>query len=74
VKARAFGAVDESAWVYLNGEFAGEHDIGEAGWDKPFGIDVTKAIQPGANVLAVRVLDRVLGGGIWKPVELLGAP
>lgn len=69
-----FGAVDESAWVYLNGQFVGEHDIGEAGWDKPFAIDVTKTIHPGTNLLAVRVLDRVLAGGIWKPVELVAAP
>lgn len=69
----SFGAVDESAWVYVNGQLAGQHDIGEAGWDRPFAVDVTDALREGENVVAVRVLDRVLAGGIWRPVELLAA-
>lgn len=69
-----FGAVDESAWVYLNGHLVGEHDLGEAGWDRPFAVEVTSWLQKGANCVAVRVLDRVLAGGIWKPVELVASP
>lgn len=66
-----FGAADESAWVYLNGQFVGEHNLGEAGWDKPFAVEVTPAMREGPNVVAVRVLDRILAGGIWKPVEFV---
>ncbi|HIE51112.1 MAG TPA: hypothetical protein EYP85_05080, partial [Armatimonadetes bacterium] len=70
----AFGAVDESAWVYLNGQLVGQHDRGEDGWDQRFEIEVTDALRPGReNLLAVRVLDRVAYGGIWKSVKLIAA-
>ena len=66
-----FGAVDESAWVWLNGVYLGSHDEGESGWDKPFALDCRKEIRwGGENVLVVRVLDTRLGGGIWKPIEI----
>jgi beta-galactosidase/beta-glucuronidase len=67
-----FGAVDESAWVWVNGAKAGEHDEGEAGWDKRFSLDVTHALRPGArNLIAVKVLDRASFGGIWRSAKLL---
>lgn len=69
-----FGAVDEGATVWLNGEQIGAHDDGEVGWDKRFSIDVTGKIQPGQNQLAVRVLDRTGPGGIWKSIKLLASP
>lgn len=66
-----FGAVDESAWIWLNGEYVGQHDIGTVGWDKTFAVDVTKQIRwGGENVLAVRVEDTAQAGGIWKPVGI----
>ena len=66
-----FGGVDESAWVWLNGTYVGQHDLGSDGWDKPFALDVTDEIRFGAeNVLTVRVLDRQFGGGIWKKVSV----
>ncbi len=40
-----FGAVDESAWVWVNGIKVGQHDEGEAGWDKRFGLDVAAAAR-----------------------------
>ena len=45
-------------------------DSAPAGWDKPFWIDVTNAVRTGRNHVAVRVLDRVLAGGIWQTVWL----
>ena len=67
-----FGAVDEAAWVYVNGVKAGEHDIGgDQGWDKRFPIKVTGLLKPGArNTIVVRVGNEALAGGIWKSVKL----
>lgn len=67
----AFGAVDESAWVWLNGKYIGKHDIGPDGWKVPFWLDVTREIRfGGENLLAVRVKDTEKAGGIWKPVTV----
>ena len=66
-----FGAVDEEAWVYVNGVLAGEHAKGVDGWKSPFAIDVTDQAKPDKlNLIAVRVYDRRMAGGIWKPVKL----
>lgn len=67
-----FGAVDEAARVYVNGVFAGAHDVGEAGWDQRFRIEVTDLIRPGSqNLITVRVYGGILYGGIWKSVKLV---
>ena len=64
-----FPSVDECAWVWLNGIYVGQHDIGPSGWDKPFWIDVTAEIRWGAsNLLVVRVEDSMQAGGILKPI------
>lgn len=64
-----FGAVDESTWVWVNGQYAGQHDIGPDGWDKPFAIDITSELQwGGPNQFTIRVLDTKFAGGIYKPV------
>jgi beta-glucuronidase len=75
-----FGAVDEEAWVYLNGELVGEHSAATTGqtvhqiWDQPFDVPLTNA-RPGAeNVLAVRVRDSMMAGGVYKPVRLFVGP
>ncbi len=66
-----FGAVDEEAWVWLNGVYVGQHAIGKDGWDKTFTLDITDEIKWGErNILVVRVNDSMLGGGIWKPIKL----
>jgi hypothetical protein len=71
--ALSFGAIDESAWIYLNGEQIGEHDMGDWGWDKRFEIRLGDAVRIGdKNHLAVRVRDRSNYGGIWKSVKLVG--
>lgn len=66
-----FGAVDEVAWVWLNGTYVSQHDLGADGWDTPFALDITPEIKWGEeNLLVVRVLDSAQQGGIWKPVSL----
>ena len=70
----SFGAVDESAWVYLNGKQIGEHVIGDIGWDKRFEVAIGDAVNVGTNnLLAVRVWDISRYGGIWKSVKLAEA-
>ena len=66
-----FGAVDEAAWIWLNGTYLGCHDIGLAGWNTPFDVDCTKELKWGEkNLLVVRVQDAADAGGIWKPITL----
>jgi hypothetical protein len=66
-----FGAVDETTWVWLNGEYAGQFDLGPAGWDVAFRIDVTPFLKWGQeNQITVRVLNTAQAGGIWKPVNI----
>lgn len=66
-----FDSVDESAWIWINGEYVGQHDIGPAGWNKRFAMNVTDLLRwGGQNQITVRVLDRIQAGGIWKPVYL----
>ena len=67
----AFEAVDECAWVWVNGVYVGQHDLGTAGWDRAFTLDITDAVRWGApNQITVRVLDTAFAGGIWKPVRI----
>lgn len=67
----AFGGVDEIAWVWINGQYVGQHDLGTDGWDKPFALDVTKELKWGEkNQITVRVYDSAYAGGIWKPVQI----
>jgi len=66
-----FDAVDESAWVWINGQYVGQHDVGLNGWNQRFAMDVSDYLKWGAqNQITVRVLDRKQAGGIWKPVYL----
>jgi hypothetical protein len=48
-----FGAVDYFAEVFVNGISVGTHEGGYT----PFSLDITHAVHPGTNRLAVRVLD-----------------
>ncbi|MBM4048324.1 MAG: DUF4838 domain-containing protein, partial [Planctomycetes bacterium] len=71
-----FGAVDEQAWVYVNGHLVREHTEQSEGksfgelWDTPFTADVSpEHLEFGKpNVLAVRVHNSTANGGIWRPV------
>ena len=68
-----FGAVDESAFVYVNGKLAGKHDINpEQGYKERFMIDVTKLLKPGLNnTIVVKVKNTTGAGGIWRGVKLV---
>ena len=66
-----FEAVDETAWVWVNGAYVGGQDIGSDGWDKPFRVDVTEQLRwNSTNQITVRVLNTAFAGGIWKPVRI----
>ena len=66
-----FESVDECAWVWLNGVYIGQHDLGTSGWQTPFSLDITKEVKWDAeNVIVVRILDTAGAGGIYKPVHL----
>ncbi len=66
-----FEGVDECAWVWLNGVYLGEHDLGPDGWNVPFSLDATQHLKWGEdNQLTVRVHDSTMAGGIWKPITL----
>ena len=67
----AFGAVDEQAWVWLNGKFISAHADGIAGWNTPFEFDISGKIIPGyKNSLTVLVHNSAGVGGIWKSVKI----
>ena len=64
-----FGAVDEDAYVWLNGDYLGRH----FGWDVPFHLELTGKARLGAeNTLVVLAYDTIYQGGIWKPVKIIG--
>lgn len=71
--ALIFGAVDEGATVWLNGEHVGTHPFKKPeDWYVPFEMDVAKQLRIGApNELVVLVEDRSGLGGVWKPVFLV---
>ncbi len=75
-----FGAVDEQAWVYLNGEPAFEHTCTSTGlrpeqlWARPFLFDAADHLKPSqTNSLAVRVHDQAMMGGVWQPVYVVAS-
>jgi len=77
-----FGGVDEQAWVYLKGEYLGEHTlesefvVGDEVtvadlWDRPFELPIEpNRLKAGWNAIYVRVHNSAYNGGIHSPVEL----
>jgi hypothetical protein len=64
-----FKGVDESAWVWVNGTYVGQHDVGPSGWNQPFRLDATKELRWGErNQITVRAMNTAHAGGIWRPV------
>jgi len=75
-----FSAVDEEAWVWVNGRSAGEHTCLSEKlkpvelWDKPFALEVTKLVRFGrVNHFAVMVRNSAAMGGVWQPVHLFAS-
>lgn len=69
-----FGAVDDSCWVYLNGQLAGTHLFEKPDdWSTPFTIRIDPLVDWGRQpqTITVRVEDRAGAGGIWKRVWLV---
>ena len=72
-----FGAVDEEAEVFINGELAFEHTVKSTGqpvtvlWNKAFVLDARPFVRAGKNTLAVRVTDTIGMAGIWLPVRFI---
>ena len=69
-----FGAVDESCWVYVNGQLAGQHLFEQPNdWNTPFEIRIDPFLDTEAarQEIRVRVEDRGGAGGIWKRVWLV---
>ena len=66
--------MDESAWVYVNGKFAGKHlFVDDNDWKTPFAIPATELIdwnRPKQTVI-VKVQDKNGLGGIWRPVKIV---
>ena len=66
-----FGAVDESAWLYVNGKFAGKRIYQkDPDYYTPFALEITDTVDWNRKVqnVVVRVEDKYGAGGIWKPV------
>ena len=64
-------AVDECAWIWINGEYVGDHDIGPEGYDREFQVDVTEQLKWGApNQITIRAMNTVGAGGVYKPVQI----
>jgi hypothetical protein len=68
-----FGAVDEGATVWVNGDLVGEHPfVNPDDWTTPFAMEFTDVAKFGeTNTVVVEVEDRSGAGGVWKPVLLV---
>jgi cyclomaltodextrinase / maltogenic alpha-amylase / neopullulanase len=62
-----FAGVDDDAEVWVNGKPVGDH----AGYSDPFVLDLSSAVKPGENTIAVLVKDYSGGGGIYRPVTVI---
>ncbi len=68
----SFGAVDEAAVVYVNGQRVGEFGVPGVTWNTRFEIDITAFVkQADKNLIAVRVQDTNGVGGIWRGVKVI---
>ncbi len=69
-----FGAVDESCWLYVNGQEAGSRIHTKPNdWTTPFTLEITGRINWAREDqdIMVRVEDTTGTGGIWKRVNLV---
>lgn len=71
-----FGAVDEDATVYVNGNLVCEHTMAKLGltpteiWTRPFFARFKNCFKLGENDIAVMVGNSDRAGGIYKPMKL----
>jgi hypothetical protein len=69
-----FGAVDEAARIFLNGQPIAERKFANPDdWKTPFTVPLTGHVRAGRNTLVVRVEDRSGAGGVWKPAWIVAA-
>ena len=69
-----FGAVDESCWIYVNGELAGKHlFVKNDDWKTPFAIRIDQCIDwaKANQTVVVKVQDKRGMGGIYKSVWIV---
>ena len=68
----AFGAVDESLALWIDGDYVAAYDRGGIGWDQPFALEVTGHLRGGqGHTLVFRTRDIGRMGGIWKGITLI---
>ncbi len=73
-----FGGVDEQAWVWVNGHYAGEHTTQSTGktvnqlWNAPFVLELDPAqlVYGAENTMIIRVHSSAGNAGIWQPVQI----
>lgn len=66
------GAVDDQDWTFWNGQLIGHSTVWNAERRYRIPRGAVRAGRP--NLIAIRVLDLVFGGGVWKPpvrIEML---
>ena len=63
----AFGGVDKDAYVYINGNWVGEHHE----WNQPFILDISDyVVRDGENTVALYVYDGIGMGGVYGLINV----
>ena len=63
----AFGGIDKDAYVYVNGQWVGQHKV----WNWPFILDISdQVVRNGENVVALYVYDGVNMGGVYGLINV----
>lgn len=63
----AFGGVDKDAYVYLNGQWIGQHHL----WNHPFILDISDhVVRDSENVVSLYVYDGLGMGGIYGLINV----
>jgi len=58
------GAANYASWIYVNGKLIGMHEGGFT----PFNFDITSALEPGENLLVIKVDNRMRYDDVPTPV------
>jgi len=66
------GGADEWCSVWVNGKDVGTHPGYGDAWARPFQLEMTDAVKPGDNVLAIRIYNTAQAGGLWSGLQMLG--